>query len=90
MEIIIGADELILWLRKNGRALNITNRVLGRRILLLIESLGGTKHIDNQDSLWDISAGAHNVNELGLPQTSEQYIIPVAILPDIYRIISTW
>jgi hypothetical protein len=90
MDIIIGADELILWLRKNHKAANEINLHVGNRILQLIEGLGGMKYLDNQESFWDIGATARNVNELGLPQTSEQYRIPIGILPDIYREMDTW
>lgn len=44
--IRIGADEIILWLRKNNLALNIPNDGvvgLGRRIHDLIVGLGGRK-----------------------------------------------
>jgi hypothetical protein len=90
MEIIIGADEFILWLRKNGKATNDINIQLGKRILNLIEALGGMKYLDNQESFWDIGLTARNVNDLALPKTSEQYRIPIGILPDIYREIDTW
>ena len=90
METIIGADEFILHVRKNGRALNVSNQVLGTRILNLILGLGGRKHIDNHEALWDISANARNVNVLGLPQTSEQYMIPYDQIEAVYREIDTW
>jgi hypothetical protein len=90
MEIIIGADELILWLRKNRKAVNVTNIQLGRRILTTIESLGGTKFLDDQESMWEIGPTARNVHDLGLPKTSEQYRIPIGILVDIYRELDTW
>lgn len=41
MEIKIGADELILWFRKNGKATQCDNRTIGRRIANLMEKLGG-------------------------------------------------
>ena len=46
MEIKIGADELILWIRKNGIAKSTTNEGaygLGCRICRIIEGLGGVK-----------------------------------------------
>lgn len=90
MEIIIGADELILWLRKNRKAVNVTNIQLGRRILTTIEGLGGTKFLDDQQSMWEIGSTANNVHDLGLPKTSEQYRIPILILTDIFREMDTW
>ena len=37
MEIKIGADELILWLRKNNKANDVDNFVLGRKIASLMQ-----------------------------------------------------
>lgn len=90
METIIGADEIILHLRKNGQALTVSNRVLGGRILKLVLGLGGRKSIDKHKSLWDISTTARNINGFCLPQTSEQYIIPYDQIPSVYRQIDTW
>ena len=46
--IKIGADELILWLRKNGKATDIPNdevQGLGRKIYdLIVIKLGGKKY----------------------------------------------
>jgi len=40
MEITIGADELILWLRKNKKGEKETTKHLGLEILRLIENIG--------------------------------------------------
>ena len=90
METIIGADEIILRLRKSGKANEVSNLDLGRRILNLISGLGGTRFQDNQMSHWDISLNARNVGNYGLPQTSEQYKIPYDVIKAIYEEIDTW
>ena len=39
MEIKIGADELILWLRKNNKAIDVDNFMLGRKIASLMQKM---------------------------------------------------
>lgn len=90
MDIIIGAEELIYRIRKNDKALSIDNLELGRRILNLILSLGGSKHIASKESFWDIKHTGTTVNEFGLPKKSEQYLISYDLLPAIYRAIDSW
>ena len=87
MEIKIGADELILWIRKNGIAKSTTNEGaygLGFRICRVIESLGGEKIEDNAAVSWPI-ADKSIVNKLNLPETAAQYNINIELLPAIYR-----
>jgi hypothetical protein len=90
MQIMIGADELILWLRKNKKAVDEENMALGLKIVKLIEKLGGQPKIENHPSLWanDLSDAA--IAALRLPKTSEQYIIDVDILPSVYKELNTW
>jgi len=90
MNIVIGADELIYRIRKNGRANSIGNKQLGRQILDLILSLGGSKHLDDVESFWDTNPPNTMVHEFGLPKTSEQYLISYAMLPAIYAAIDSW
>ena len=89
--IRIGADELILWLRKNGIAINITNdgrHGLGRLIYeLIVNQLGGQKVAHSRPSHWT------NTTEYGrfnLPKTSAQYQIGINRLDVLYSTISTW
>lgn len=88
--MIIGADELIYRIRKNGGAKNIDNLQLGRKIVNLITSLKGSKYIPDQESYWDTRPGAMNVSELGLCKSSEQYKIDPSTLPNIYTTIDQW
>ena len=87
MKIIVGADEIILWLRKNNFAINIPNQGfggLGETIFDIIIELGGNKVLDSQESFWDINDGAKNISEILLPKTSAQYEIDVELLSKIY------
>lgn len=88
MEITIGADELILWLRKNNIANDIPNdevHGLGFKICRIIEGLGGTKIKDNHPSYWANLTDDKNIKKFNLPKTSAQYKIDINKLPDIYR-----
>jgi hypothetical protein len=90
MKINIGADELILWLRKNKKAGGVENFVLGRRISDLISRLGGNPNIDNHPSIWANDLSDVTMGKLGIPKTSEQYQIDTDILPKIYEELSNW
>lgn len=83
--IRIGADEMILWLRKNEIANNIPNdgiSGLGLRICRLIEHLGGRKVNETVPSFWD-DTDSH-VQQYGLPKTAAQYEIDVNRLPELF------
>lgn len=89
--MIIGADELIYRIRKNGGAKNVDNLHLGRRIVdLITKKYNGSKEIPDMESFWDISSNAKNINEFGLCQSSEQYKIDAKILPQLYAEIDQW
>jgi hypothetical protein len=47
MQIQIGSDECILWLRKNNKVPNVPNNLLGRRIGTLIQKSTIAIHIDH-------------------------------------------
>lgn len=84
MEIKIGADELILWLKKNNKAESIENRILGRKIADLVIKLGGRFAESNEPVLWALSF------DNGLPRTSQQYIIDVEKLPELFKELVEW
>jgi hypothetical protein len=90
MQINIGADELILWLRKNGKELDVENSVLGRKIIDLIKSLGGQPIIENHPSFWANDLSDVSMARLRIPKTSEQYKIDTVILPNIYEELTKW
>lgn len=90
MKITIGADELILWLRKNKRVENETTKQLGFKILELIQSLDGelTKH--DEKCYWYIEGDLEFINEYKLPKTASQYIIDANRIGELYQILSSW
>ncbi|HON03121.1 MAG TPA: hypothetical protein PLO29_07175 [Paludibacter sp.] len=88
----IGADEIILWLRKNRLAAETPNdgiTGLGVKILdLIVNKLHGRKVEDSAPSFWDATDTV--VQQFGLPKTSAQYEINVNRLTDLYLEISNW
>ena len=84
MEIKIGADELILWLRKNNKANDVNNFMLGRKIASLMQKMEVQFDAENEPVIWTFTN-----NDL-LPKTSQQYMLNIEILPNIYKEISTW
>ena len=94
IKINIGADELILWLRKNGKAERIPNdeiQGLGIKIHeLIVTKLGGEKIEDSKPSYWANLMGDKNVDKFGLPKTSAQYKIETERLGELYEELVTW
>jgi hypothetical protein len=86
--IKIGADELILWLRKNGKAENLSNDGtygLGFRIKRLIEEFGGHLVEENRVCYWEYDK---NGKQIELPKTAAQYQIDEKQLPALYNELS--
>jgi hypothetical protein len=92
MKMKIGADELILWLRKNNYANNKTTIRLGLDILNLIKGLGGEIIEIERDTpcYWDCNENSKNIGELKLPQTASQYFIDSKKLGELYDAMSKW
>lgn len=92
-KIIIGADELILWLRKNKRAEGIPNdeiQGLGIRIYeLIVDRLEGKK-LDDIPSYWANNDGDKNIGKSKLPKTSTQYEIDTSKLESIFNELNLW
>ena len=88
-EINIGADELILWLRKNNKAVGKTTPDLGAKILLLIESLGGIK-LSELQCRWECTIGSDGIDKLDLPKTATQYKIKTTEIGKLYNELSNW
>ena len=86
--IKIGADELILWLRKNGKAAEIPNdgsQGLGMKIYeLVVNILGGEKIEESKPSYWANLMGDKNVDKFGLPKSSAQYEINSSQLETLF------
>lgn len=93
-KIIIGADELILWLRKNHKAKEIPNdevQGLGRKIYeLIVKELGGIKVVENNPSYWANLMEDKNIEKFNLPKTSAQYEIDSSKIGDLYETLSNW
>lgn len=88
MKIKIGADELILWIRKNDIAKTIPNdeiHGLGVMICRIIEELGGKKIEDNHPCYWPLLLNDPAIDKFRLPQTAAQYEIDTTMLPMIYE-----
>lgn len=93
-KIKIGADELILWLRKNDKAINAPNddfSGLGRKIHdYIVETLNGRKIEDNRSSFWANTKDDKNINKFCLPKTSAQYEIDTSQLETLYNELINW
>ena len=86
-KIKIGADELILWLRKNKKAEGISNEVLGKKILNLIveETKIGKKVESSEQSLWD-----NDDEKSKLPKHAAQYEIDLSKIEELYDELNKW
>jgi len=93
MDIKIGSDEIILWLRKNGKAKTCQNSGtggLGQKIYdLICTKCSGKKVQDNYPSYWPVILD-DKIGELELPQTSAQYIININNLHVLFFNLSKW
>jgi hypothetical protein len=92
--IKIGADELILWLRKNEKASEIPNdeiQGLGKRIHdLIVKKLDGKKVEDNRESHWANLMDDKNIDKFDLPKTSAQYEIESSKLDELFCELNKW
>lgn len=93
-KIKIGADELILWLRKNEKATMIPNdesQGLGRKIYeLIVNKLGGKKVKEDNPSHWANSIDDKNVDKFDLPKTSAQYELESSQLESLFLELNDW
>jgi len=83
--MLIGADELILYIRKNGKRKNENNDAIGKEIRKVIENLGGHLTRTRRPAKWDTSVCASNVGRKKLPKTAAQYEIDFDKLPDLFK-----
>ena len=90
MEIKIGADEIILWLRKNKKAKEETTKYLGLKIRKLMESIGGRLIIHDEKCYWNTEKILKSIDEFELPMTSSQYTIDSNKLGDLYNELNNW
>ena len=90
MKITIGADELILWLRKNKKAENETTKHLGHKILNTIEGFGGELINHDKPCYWNTVTDSVSINEHQLPKTASQYTIDSSKIGVLYIELSSW
>lgn len=90
MKTPIGADELILWLRKNEKAQDVTTKHLGLKIRKLIENLGGELNYHDKPCNWNTMTNSKSIDEFYLPKTASQYTIESSKLGDLYIELSSW
>ena len=88
-KIKIGAEELILWMRKNGKTAQ-DNRVLGRKILdYIVKELDGQKVEADVPSCWAKPVNK-NDDKHDLPETSAQYEIDSLQLEKLFVELDKW
>ena len=85
--MLIGADELILHIRKNKKRDNESNDVIGKEIRKIVESLGGHLTKKRRPAKWDTS-NTKKVGKDKLPKTAAQYEIDFDKLPDLFKALS--
>ena len=87
--INIGADELILWLRKNNKAIGKNNPDLGAKILILMNSFGAEK-LSEIECRWERTVGANGIDKLDLPKNATQYKINTDKIGTLYEALNKW
>jgi len=91
MTITIGSDELILWLRKNEKAIGISNDTLGNDISTLIQGkYGGSIVQYDQPVHWQADSDSKNIDPYKLPKSTAQYSINTEHLSDLYETLNAW
>lgn len=88
--IVIGADEIILWLRKNNKKSTISNKLLGKDIHdLIVHELNGNLIEEDKPCIWQID-NIEITNELFLPKTAAQYTLSVNKMTELYNVLLEW
>lgn len=86
--IRIGADELILWLRKNKKAIDIPNdeiHGLGIKIHNIMVDELRAKKLDDEPCYWANLDIHKNIGKKNLPKTATQYEIETSDLGRLYE-----
>jgi hypothetical protein len=94
-KIRIGADELILWLRKNKNLKDVPNdgaTGLGRKIydLIVSDELKGKRVDEKKAAYWSKLADDKIIGQFGLPQHSAQYEIDSSQLDELFCELNKW
>ena len=86
MNIVMGNDEFILYIRKRYPNCSMSNDVLGRRIWEWIRGQDGRKEEEDMPCYWG-DTGAF-VSEDKLPKTATQFSFGNNILPRLYEFLN--
>jgi hypothetical protein len=91
MDVIrIGADEIILWLRKNNKQQDVANVTIFKNIHeLIIKRLDGIIIQEDETCIWPLDDD-DKINENHLPKSAPQYLIKAEKTVDLYKEINTW
>jgi len=83
--ILIGSDELILWIRKNFNNIKITNDKIGKKIHdIIVVDFKGIQIEEDKQCIWSTS-DKETVNENRLPKTAAQYSISLLRINEVYE-----
>ena len=91
MEVVrIGSDEIILWLRKNNKKMEVSNPLLFKDVHeLLVKRLGGIMIQENEECIWPLN-DEKKINDLYLPKTAPQYLIKAEKTAEMFIELNSW
>ncbi len=81
-KIIIGNDDLILYIRKRHKGCKLKNNDIGRKTWAFMRKELGTKKRGSQKVIWDWGKGTTAEK---LPKTAHQFELDPDRLPELYR-----
>ena len=82
-KIIMGNDELILYIRKKTAICNLKNDHLGRLIWEWVRDRGAIKTEEDKPCHW--GGSTKNTDDFGLPKTAAQFEFDRILLPELYN-----
>ena len=85
--ITIGADELILWMRKHNPENKLGNEHLGKKISDWILANGGKHQQANKRAKWNHGSATTRKK---LPKTAMQYELDPTVLEALYAELKSW
>jgi len=86
MNIVMGNDEFILYVRKQYPKCGIPNDTLGKRIWEWIRKQGGQKEVEDKCCYWGDTGDFIRAD--GLPKTATQFTFDSNILPGLYEFLN--
>ncbi len=90
MDILMGNDEFILYIRKHNGGIGKTTTQLGREIWKWMEENieGATQEEKDKPCLWGDTGGF--INENNLPKTATQFRFDRKFLPQLYSFLDSF